>query len=109
MGKKRTVTPDQSQTAIRRIVDASNRVPRGAQALVMAVNHALDDLQVAVDDARLLGVAWGTIEDALGVWRGAATAHLTEPDVEPVVGERCRSQATTSPQRSSTAVVPTGS
>ena len=73
-----TVAPDQTQAAIQRIVDAAGRVPRGNQALVMDIHKALDDLQDAVDEARLLDVAWGTIENALGIWRGAATIDNTD-------------------------------
>lgn len=62
------VVPDETQAAIQRIVDASRRVPRGDQAPVMAMHIALDDLEDAVDEARLLGVAWETIDDALGIW-----------------------------------------
>jgi hypothetical protein len=99
MGNTRTVAPDQIQAATGRIIEASNRVPRGAQALVtavnqalddlrLAVNQALDDLQLAVDEARLLGVDRETIEEALDVWRGAVSAELTGSDVEPVASER---------------------
>lgn len=73
-----TVAPDQTQAAIQRIVDASRRVPRGDQALVMAIHIALDDLQDAVDEARLLDVAWGKIEDALGIWR------VQQPPTSPI-------------------------
>lgn len=74
----RAVAPDLTQAAIQRIVNASGRAPRGEQALVMAVNRALDELQDAVDEARLLGVPWETIEDALGTWRGTATTDITD-------------------------------
>jgi hypothetical protein len=83
MGKTRTVAPDQIQAAIGRIIEAGQRVPRGAQALVTAVNQALDHLQLAVDEALLLGVGRETIDDALGAWRGAVSAELTGSDVEP--------------------------
>jgi hypothetical protein len=88
MGNTRTVAPDQIQAAIGRIIEAGNRVPRGPEALVNAVNQALDGLQLAVDEARLLGVGREAIEDALGVWRGAVSAELTCSDVEPVASER---------------------
>jgi len=83
-----TVAPDQTQAAIQRIVDASRRVPRGDQALVMAIHIALDDLQDAVDEARLLDVAWETIEDALGIWRGAATTGITDSVGAQTLGAR---------------------
>jgi hypothetical protein len=88
MGKTRTVAPDQIQAAIGRIIEAGQRVPRGAQALVTAVNQALDHLQLAVDEALLLGFGRETIDDALGAWRGAVSAELTGSDVEPVESER---------------------
>ena len=99
MGITRTVAPDQIQAATGRITEAGKRVPRGAQALVTAVNQALDDLQhavnqalddlqLAVDEARLLGVDRETIEDALAVWREGVSAEFTGSDVEPVASER---------------------
>jgi len=99
MGEPRTVAPDQIQAATIRNIEESKRVPRGAQALVTAVNQALDDLQRAVnqalddlqravDEARLLGVDRETIEEALDVWREAVSAELNGSDVEPVASER---------------------
>jgi hypothetical protein len=64
---------DQTQEAIQRIIDVGKQIPCGAQASVVALNAALDGLQDAVDEARLLGVADEAIEDALGPWGGAAT------------------------------------
>jgi hypothetical protein len=75
----RTEAPDPTEAALQRIVDAGKRVPHGAQALVLAITGALDELQDAVDEARSLDVGEDDIQDALGAWRVTATSVVTAP------------------------------
>jgi hypothetical protein len=79
---QQTVVPDQTKAALDRIADAAGRVPCGRQALVTALQGGLDDLQDAVDEARALGIAWQSIEDALGIW-GAPTSTDSRNSGEP--------------------------
>ena len=80
MRNEQTVGLDQTQASLARIRDAARRIPRGRQALVVALQGGLDDLQDAVDEARALGVAWETIEDALGVWAAATSIDSRNSD-----------------------------
>lgn len=73
MRNEQTVGLDQTHAALDRIRDAARRIPRGRQALVVALQGGLDELQDAVDEARAFGISWETIEDALGVWAAATS------------------------------------
>jgi hypothetical protein len=83
MPATRTAAPDDVRFAIQRIAEAAARVPRGAQALVLALNAALDELQSAVDDARRLGAPEALISEALGTWSCSVDGDsATEADAE---------------------------
>lgn len=62
-------------TAAGRITDAADAVAVmvASKSLdVQPLDDAKNDLQIAVDDARDIGMTWGSIGDFLGIRRGAA-------------------------------------
>lgn len=63
---------DVHAAALRRIAKAHRLAGECRQPTGLAASRALDLVQLAVDDARAVGVTWGRIGDAIGIARGLA-------------------------------------